>query len=107
MGAKCPCAWDQIVSSGSNRRRGNRNRQKRVAGAWLRQRRNFPQREPINLCALCAKPFFKLCRRKIDVIKIDKSKSGMVLSCALDLLEIITLVGGDPESPVAFEGVVD
>src|SRR5436853_5986725 len=103
MGATRSCSWDQAVSSGRNRRRGNRNRRGRVAGARLRQRRNFPQRQSVNVCALFAKSFFELCRWKMDFIKIGNRKSRMVSSCPLDLLEIIGLVGGDSQNPGPFE----
>src|SRR5436853_7473243 len=103
MGATRSCSWDQAVSSGRNRRRGNRNRRGRVAGARLRQRRNFPQRQSINVSALFAKSFFELCRWKMDFIKIGNRKTGIVSSCPLDLLEIFGLVGGDSQNPGPLE----
>src|SRR6202051_1713232 len=101
MGAAAPRTWDQTLSTGRNRSGGVRIRRARVAGGGPFFWRNFSQYQSVNRRAERAKSPFEFGWWKIGssrtLVYIDNREAGMIFTNALDLLEIVQLIGSDSE----------
>src|ERR1700736_5441502 len=102
MGGAGPSAWDQTLSTGRNRRSGVGVRRARVAGAGLSHGRDFSQHQSVNRRVERAKSPFEFGLWKIGPSRtgIYNREAGMIFTDALDLLEIVQLIGSDSEKAV-------
>src|SRR6202011_4130778 len=111
MGAADRSTRNQTLSTGRNRRGGTGVRRARVAGAVLSHRRNLSPCGSVNRRVERAKSLFEFGLWKIGPSRIgsyiDNREVGMIFTDALDLLEIIQLIGSDSEKAVIRERAVD